>query len=596
LTWDTSCPDWQERLLSGRPPIPDLPLNRKEADEALRVFKRLHVPDVQGMPTLGEVGAPWFFSIVETIFGAYDPVTHRRAINEVFILVPKKNGKSSNAGALAITTLICNYRPAAEFLFVAPTKMIADIAFRQAALTIKANPRLAAIFHVQSHIRRITHRLTDAMAQIKAADTDAITGGKNTYALIDETHEFAKKPRSADVFLEIRGALAARPDGFLVQLTTQSKEPPVGVFKAELAIARAVRDGELQSPLLPILYELPLRLTRDGGWKERRYWPIINPSLGRSVDAEFLERELMKAERTGQEQLALFASQHFNVEIGLALRSDRWSGADYWLEAAEPDLTLETLLERSEVVTVGIDGGGNDDLLAVAVVGREKETRRWLVWARAFANIRALRLRLSEATAMVDFAHDNDLIVVDAFGPIPPATILGRLAEQDSGLDALDPEAGLHIPPDIAGVVDVCKRVETSGKLAMVGVDPVGLGLIIDGLASIGISEEEEGPSRVAGVSQGFKLMGAIKTAERKLLDGTLRHAGQALMAWAVGNAKIEVKGNGVMITKQLAGTGKIDPLMAMLDAVALMSNNPEADGPSIYNDAKVRPEGFLVV
>ncbi len=49
--------------------------------------------------------------------------------------------------------------------------------------------------------------------------------------------------------------------------------------------------------------------------------------------------------------------------------------------------------------------------------------------------------------------------------------------------------------------------------------------------------------------------MGAIKTAERKLLDGTLRHAGQALLAWAVGNAKIELKGNAVMITKQLAGS-----------------------------------------
>ena len=71
-------------------------------------------------------------------------------------------------------------------------------------------------------------------------------------------------------------------------------------------------------------------------------------------------------------------------------------------------------------MTVGIDGGGNDDLLAVAVVGREQDTRRWLVWARAFANINALRRRLSEAAAMVDFAHDGDLVVVDAFGPIPP--------------------------------------------------------------------------------------------------------------------------------------------------------------------------------
>jgi phage terminase large subunit-like protein len=304
----------------------------------------------------------------------------------------------------------------------------------------------------------------------------------------------------------------------------------------------------------------------------------------------------MKAERTGQEQLALFASQHFNVEIGLALRDDRWAGADHWLAAADGSLTLDSLIERADAVTIGIDGGGLDDLLAVAVVGRERDTRRWLVWGRAFANIVALRRRLSEAATLADFAVAGDLVVVDGFGPIAPERILSRLQAPDEDLDAIDPQAALEIPPDIAGVVDVCEKVDLSGKLAQVGVDPAGLGLIIDGLASIGISEEEEGPSRVVGVSQGYKLQGAIKTTERKLLDGTLRHAGQALLAWAVGNAKIELKGNAVMITKQLAGTGKIDPLMAMFDAVALMSMNPEAQGPSVYNDATVRPEGFLVL
>ena len=77
-------------------------------------------------------------------------------------------------------------------------------------------------------------------------------------------------------------------------------------------------------------------------------------------------------------------------------------------------------------------------------------------------------------------------------------------------------------------------------------------------------------------VSQGWKLSGAIKTAERKLAEGSLIHSGQAIMAWAVGNAKVEPRGNAITITKATAGTAKIDPLMATFNAVALLSNNPQ--------------------
>ena len=60
-----------------------------------------------------------------------------------------------------------------------------------------------------------------------------------------------------------------------------------------------------------------------------------------------------------------------------------------------------------------------------------------------------------------------------------------------------------------------------------------------------------------------WKLTGAIKTAKRKLADGSLRHGGQALTLWAVAKARVELKGNAVTITKQASGTAKIDPLMA---------------------------------
>lgn len=70
--------------------------------------------------------------------------------------------------------------------------------------------------------------------------------------------------------------------------------------------------------------------------------------------------------------------------------------------------------------------------------------------------------------------------------------------------------------------------------------------------------------------------MGAIKTVERKLASGEMFHGDSALMAWSVGNAKVEPRGNAIMITKQQSGSAKIDPLMALFDAAALMAMNPK--------------------
>jgi phage terminase large subunit-like protein len=230
-----------------------------------------------------------------------------------------------------VVALIVNRRPRAEFLLIAPTKEIANIAFDQADGTIRLDTELAKLFHTQRHIRKITHRKSGATLQIKAADSDVITGSKAAGTMIDETHVFAEKANAASVFIELRGSLGKRPDGFLFQATTQSKKPPAGVYATELDKARKVRDGKLQLPLLPILYELPLRISKDGGWKDRSLWPCVNPNLGRSIAFDFLERELQTAEESNNPgQFALFASQHFNVEIGLALASDNWVGAQHW--------------------------------------------------------------------------------------------------------------------------------------------------------------------------------------------------------------------------------------------------------------------------
>jgi phage terminase large subunit-like protein len=541
--WSTAIPDWETRLLSGLPLVPTLPLDHVEAAKALRNFKRLRLPDVIGMPRMADACGAWFFAIVEALFGSYDVTTNRRMIQEYFLVIPKKNSKSSSSGALMVVALMMNRRPEGEFLLVAPTKEIADIAYKQASGTIKIDPVLDSLFLIQRNIRLITYRPTGAKLMIKAADTDVITGSKALGTLIDETHVFARRPRAAEVFIELRGALAARPDGFLFQCTTQSKDPPSGVFKAELQMARDVRDGQVSLPLLPIIYELPHRLAKDNGWKNKTYWPLVNPNMGRSVDALFLEREVRKAEAQGPQALALIASQHFNVEVGLSLMSDRWAGVEFWGQAEDPDLTLDAVIDRSECVIVGIDGGGLDDLFGLAVLGREKGTKDWLLWTHAWCHEGVLERRKSIAARLMEFDAAGELTVVD---------------------DQLE---------DISAIVAIVARVKQAGLLGGVAVDPAGLGEMVDAMAEIGVTQDNK---LLAGVGQGYRMMNAIKTAERRLANGTLRHGPSGLMGWAVSNLKIEPTATAIRATKQNAGDAKIDPAMAMFDAVDLLSTNPE--------------------
>lgn len=548
-SWSAACLNWEQALLKGESLVPDLPLFQDQADRALKIFSRLRLPDVHGQPTMKEAGGPWFLPIVSALFGSYDAETHTRHLREIFILVPKKNGKSSYSAALMVTALLMNRRPKAEFVLVAPTKDVAGISFRQASGIIESDPVLSKRFAIKDHIKTIIDLKDGATLAIKAADPKVITGIKATGVLIDETHELSNSSKAAGILLELRGALAARPDGFMINITTQSKEPPSGIFKAELEKARAVRDGKLKLPLLPVIYELPDSLKTE--WRAKKYWHLVNPNLNRSVSESFLEEQLLAAEQSGPAALSLFASQHFNVEIGLGLKTDSWSGAEYWKSTADPSLTLDSLIARSEVLTIGIDGGGLNDLLGFAVVGREQNTGKWLSWCHAYAHKGVLERFQDIAPRLKDFEQQGDLTIVermeDAFNDLAIRIV----------------------------------SIEKSGLLAQLGFDPYGVAGIIQALANEGI----QGEHKIIGVSQGYKLTGTIKMTEGKLSDSALAHCDQPLMDWCASNAKIELKGNAVMITKAVSGVAKIDPLMALLNAIALMSQNPVVKSKSVYED-----------
>ena len=539
--WKTSCLDWEDRIRTGRSIIPP-PIFPEEAERALQVFKSLKIVDAPGSPTFGEAAAPWVFDLVASVFGAYDPESGKRLITEWVVVIPKKNSKSSLAAGIMMTALILGWRQSGIYTVLAPTVQVADNAFAPARDMVAKDDELCDLMHTQSHVKTITNRTTNATLKVLAADSNTVGGTKGIGTLVDELWLFGKQASAESMLREAIGGLASRPEGFVIYLTTQSDDPPAGVFRAKLQYARDVRDGKIVDPgLVPVIYEHPSDMVANGDCLKLENMAMVNPNLGYSVDYAFLEREYMKAELAGGDTFRGFLSKHANVEIGLNLKSDRWAGADFWLtQAKAPGLTLDGLLDLCEVVDVGIDGGGLDDLLGLAVVGRDRDTRQWLAWCRAWAHPSVMERRKDIAPRLRDFAKDGDLTLVQ------------------------------HIGDDVADVAGICALIEARGLLDKIGCDPAGLGGILDALTEADIPE-----AKVTGVSQGWKMTGAIKTTERKLAEGVLVHGGQPLMAWCVGNAKVEPRGNAVIITKQAAGSAKIDPLMALFNAVTLMSLNP---------------------
>ena len=149
--WSLACPDWAARIQAGQSLLPEMPLLlRAEAERAVTIFNRLRLPDVPGRPPLATAGGDWQRDIVRALFGSWDGT--ERHIREIFALVPKKNAKTTAGAAIMVTALLMNRRPRAEFIIVAPTQDVSDLAYRQAVGMIEADPVLAAKFHVQEHL------------------------------------------------------------------------------------------------------------------------------------------------------------------------------------------------------------------------------------------------------------------------------------------------------------------------------------------------------------------------------------------------------------------------------------------------------------
>ena len=567
--------DWRERIREGRSliPIEELNLDHELAEEALDRFKNFRLMDVAGTPRIGEVAAPFIYDIVRTVFGSYNPETNTRSIRHIYVQIPKKNSKTTYGALIMLLQLLINQTYGQKLVMVAPSSAIAHEGFDQARNAVDQDRHLRAMFKCRKgqHDASIYYEDTNSTLQLQSLTAGGLTGIKALATMVDETHQCARsRSEAANIFTQLKGSLMTRLEGFMMQFTTQSPDWPVGIFKAEMETARAIRDGVIErDDYLPVIYEFDEEIIENGWWKNPRLWELINPNLNRSVSLKALKEQYREERSKGPQDEAIWCSQYLNMEVGgkSGLGRSGWEVANKFWDAAKADFTLADMIEQCSVITVGLDLGGLRSLLGLAFLGRRIPTEegddpdQWMLWSRAWCTDIAWQRNKKYVDAYQGFRDDGDLVVY-------PDDHFELIYRDISEL-----------------IVQVLPKLPHEGR--GIALDKAGYSGFEEVLEAYGVNKEH---TRV--VKQGAYLEPQIEEVERKLVKGNLKYAQSNMLSWMIQAVDIILKG-GRQAVERDSLHGNHDCILAMLDAAALMMEIPAriSDAPLIYHPALVKQD-----
>lgn len=274
---------------------------------------------------------------------------------ETLILIPKKNGKSTLLGAIALFHLCTT--PDAECVIAAASRDQAQIMLRQAQGFIRRSAGLQSRLEVNK--REIVHQSLGGRVRVLASDVDTADGVIPTLALVDELH----RHKSADLYGVFRDGLGPR-DGRMVTISTagDDDESPLGQLRAgAYAMPGLVRDGAY-------------RYARSGGFVMHEW--ALEPTDDRN-DLELVKQAnpapWQTVEQLGQRlrSPSMTASQWARFACGVWMRGDESaiSAVEWWA-------CSEERIPVGEPVWLGADFGWKWDTTALVPFWMPESQRR----------------------------------------------------------------------------------------------------------------------------------------------------------------------------------------------------------------------------
>jgi phage terminase large subunit-like protein len=470
---------------------------------------------------------PWQRRILKQLFQKRKDKL--RQYRSCLFMVPRKNGKTELAAAIALYGLLADGETGAEVYSAAADRDQASLVFNVAAQMIRNDPVLDAACYIVDSQKRIVHRSTGSFYKALSAEAYSKHGFNASMVIYDELHA-APDRRLFDV---LSTSMGARRQPLLLAISTAGYDKHSILYELYAHAKKVQERPSLDPSFLPVLYEAP----PDAEWTSPKVWKACNPALG---DFRSLEEMQILAARAKEipAQENNFRRLYLNQWTEQAAR---WIAMPAW-DACQVPVDPATLHGRR--CYVGMDLSSTTDLTAIVGVCPD-EDGGFDVLAQFFVPHDRIQDRARRDRVPYDeWARAGSLTATP--GPVV----------------------------DYEAVRAALRTWAAQFAIQLVAFDPW------NATDLVGRLEKQDGLTCVP-MRQGFGSLSApTKSLEKAILARQLRHNGHPVLRWNVSNVAVESDATGNLKPSKVASTERIDGVVALIMAVDLMDRNARTQLP----------------
>ena len=483
---------------------------------------------------------PWQERIIRDVFGVIDHNGYRQ-FRTAYVEIPKKNGKSELAAAIALYLLYGDNEPSAEVYGAAADRQQASIVFDVARRMVEMSPALYRRSKIMTAGKRLVNYSNAGFYQVLSAEVGTKHGLNVSGLVLDELHA---QPNRNLVDVLTKGSGDARTQPFYFLITTAGTDRNSICFEYHSKAADILAGKRVDPSFYPVIFGL-----EDGDdWNDEENWYKANPSLGQTIQIDRVRDAYREALQNPAEE-----------NVFRQLRLDQWVGSSVaWIpehvyDQGAREINMEALKGRD--CYAGLDLSSTSDITAFVMVFPPR------------------------------FEGDEYTVVPHFW--LPRETLNLRVRRDHVPYDVWEKQGLFHVTE--GNVVDynfVRRTINELGKqhhILEIGVDRWNATQLITDLDGDGFT--------MVPIGMGFKDMSpGMKELYKLLLEGRINHGGNPVLRWMAGNVVAEVDAAENIKPSKKRSTEKIDGIVALIMGLDRAVRHEQSG--SVYD----QPERGLVI